>query len=283
MADPASLAPFETRVRWARKYADELKETCDAFMKGNEAGSAIKIERDPDVGRLHVTVHLPDGFPEDLGRIIGGGLHQLRSAFDNLAYQLVRANGGTPGKPTAFPILLNPPEKSFAAETKKRLKGMSGTAQAAIEGLQPYNAWPEHPDNSTIWLINELNNIDKHRIHHLACLWIATCYIDMGLVGAEPKDIGGRIVAEPKRGIAEHGATLADIRWDPALYNRLPQKKMKVDVNASADVALRNPERGGFLDFDGKSIDAMPIQYFFHMAIDYCETVVAPTFAGEFK
>ncbi|HST70038.1 MAG TPA: hypothetical protein VLI94_10315 [Solirubrobacterales bacterium] len=283
MAEPASLAPFETRVRWARKYAEELKEACDGFMKDNEAGSAMKVERDSDVGRLLVTVHLPDGFPEDLGRIVGGGLHQLRSALDNLAYQLVLTNGGTPTKSTAFPILLQPPDGGFAANTKKRLEGMSGTARAAIEGLQPYNAWPEHPDNSTIWLIHELNNIDKHRISHLACLWISTFQGRLLLDGSDPEDIGVWVAQEPWRGIAEHGAMLLDVRWDPALLAKRPSQKMMMNVDSSSDVALRNPERGGFLDFDMKTIDAMPIQYFFHMAIDYCETVVTPAFAGEFQ
>lgn len=273
---------FRTRVDWARNYAEELKETSDAFMRQNEEGSAVKVERDPNAGWLRVSVHLPDGFPDNLGRIVGGGLHQLRSALDNLAYQLVLAGGGTPDKQTAFPILETCPEGEFAAKTDRRLKGMSGTAKAAIEGLQPYNAWPEHPDNSMIWLINELNNIDKHRIAHLACLWIAKCEVDVTFLGGTLDDVGARVESEHGRGIAEHDATLYELKWSPTLYAVLREKAVKVDLNGSADVALRNPERTGFLDYDLKPIDAMPLHHFFNMALDYLETVVAPAFASEF-
>lgn len=104
---------------------------------------------------------------------MGGAFHQLRSLFDNLAYQLVLANGEEPTKRTEFPILKD--GTNFERDTRRALRGMSGTAKTAIKALQPFNEWPKHPEHTTIWLIHELNNIDKHRLAHLACLWIATC------------------------------------------------------------------------------------------------------------
>jgi hypothetical protein len=270
--EEASLGPVETRLGWARKYVDELKEAFDAFMDDSQEGSALDYKHENSKGRVHVTVFLPNGFPDDFGRIIGGAFHQL-----------VLANEGTPTKRTAFPVLPACSEGKFAAKTKQRLDGMSSSARATIERLQPFNEWPERPKDTTLWLIDELNNIDKHRIAHLACLWIATCSGKLMMKGPTAEDVGAWAAHEPKRGIAEDGATLLDLRWDPKLRAQLSNPEMMVEVDISADVALRNPERTTFLDPDGLPTEALPIAHFLDAALKYCDTTVLPAFAEEFK
>jgi hypothetical protein len=88
----------------------------------------------------------------------GDIVHNLRSALDHLAHQLVLV--GSPGKePTRrieFPIA-----KDFATyEKDKRAKveGMRQDAIAAIDALKPYKG-----GNDDLWRIHELDNIDKHR------------------------------------------------------------------------------------------------------------------------
>lgn len=282
MAD-ASIDAFKTRIDWARKYAQELEEATDALMGDGRDGTAVDYKHDNDAGRIHISVHLPNGFPEDFGRIISGAFHQLRSAFDNLAYQLVLANEGTPSKKTEFPILWKPPDGKFAAATKSQLDGMSDTARASIERLQPFNEWPESPKDTTLWLIHELNNIDKHRIAHLACLWIATCSGELKMKGPTAAHIGARAAHEPTRGIAEHNATLLDFRWNPMLRALVPNPEMMVEIDISSDVALRSPERETFLDPDGIPTEALPIAHFLDAAFKYCDTTVLPAFAKEFK
>ncbi|NLT07176.1 MAG: hypothetical protein GXY03_12820 [Solirubrobacterales bacterium] len=283
MAETASLAPVQTRIGWARKYVDELKEATNAFMSTDADASAVNYKQDRTVGQILVSVHLPNGFPEDFGRVIGGAFHQLRSAFDNLAYQLVLANGGTPTKQTSFPVLADCPNGQFAAMTNQRLAGMSKSARATIKRLQPFNEWPERPKDTTLWLIHELNNLDKHRIHHLACLWIATCNSTLYMKGATAADINSRVEYFASRGVAEHDAPLIDIRWDPALMAALPNDEMLMEIDRSADIAIRNPERASFLDPDGQPTEALPIAHFLDDALTYCETTVLPAFADEFK
>lgn len=283
MAEAPSIAAFKTRIDWARKYAQELEEATNSLMRDGHDGTAVDYKHDDNAGRIHVSVHLPNGFPEDFGRIIGGAFHQLRSAFDNLAYQLVLANGGTTTKQTEFPIFWKPPDGEFATATKRRLEGMSGTARATIERLQPFNEWPERPKDTTLWLIHELNNIDKHRIAHLACLWIATCSGELNMKGPTAAHIGAWAAHEPRRGIAEHGATLLDFRWNPMLRALVPNPEMMVELDISSDVALRSPERETFLDPDGIATEALPIAHFLNTAFQYCDATVLPAFAEEFK
>jgi hypothetical protein len=129
---------------------------------------------------------------------------------------------------------------------------MSSTAKATIKDLQPFNEWPGHPEHTTLFLIHELNNIDKHRLAHLACLWIATCGGTMYMKGnVTAADIDGRFEHVAERGVAQHGTPLLDVRWDAAKMKALPNTDMQMEIDISADVALRNPERAGFLDPDG--------------------------------
>jgi hypothetical protein len=160
---------------------------------------------------------------------------------------------------------------------------MSPTARATIERLQPFNEWPERPKDTTLWLIHELNNIDKHRIAHLACLWIATCSGTLYGKGATAAEIEGRIEHVHRRGIAEHGATLLDFRWNPILRKLLPNPEMMMEIDLSSDIALRNPERPSFLDPDGIPTEALPIVHFLNSALDYCDRAVMPAFAKEFE
>jgi len=281
--DQASLEPVQTRIDWARKYVDELEEATSLFMDYDTEGSAVNYKQDNGAGRIHVTVHLPNGFPKDFRRIIGGALHQLRAIFDNLVYQLVLANEGTPTKRTAFPVLWECPDGKFPAIAKQRLEGVSGPARATIERLQPFNEWPERPKDTTLWLVDELNNIDKHRIAHLACLWIATCSGTLHMKGPTAADIGGRVAHEPTRGIAEHDATLLDFRWNPMLRALVPNPEMMMEIDISSDVALRSPERDSFLDPDGIPTEALPIAHFLKAALKYADTTVLPAFADEFQ
>jgi hypothetical protein len=281
------MRPFETRLDWARKYVEELKTAADGFVNDGRDGTAVDYKQDDKAGRILVSVHLPYGFPEDFGRMIGAAFHELRAAFDNLAYQLVLANGGTPTGKTDFPIFWRPPDGEFAAATNQRLKGMSGSARAAIERLQPFNEWPERPKDTKLWLIHELNNLDKHRIAHLACLWIAQCHGKLLLKedsgATRPAEIDARFEHVHRRGVAEDGAPLLDMRWDPVLRALLPNGEMMMEIDISVDVALRNPERTSFLDPDGIATDALPIEHFLNAALDYCHRTVAPTFASEFE
>lgn len=282
-AELGSLNAVQTRIGWARKYVDELKEATNAFMHRNADASAVDYKEDRAAGRIVASVHLPDGFPEDFGRVIGGAFHQLRAAFDNLAYQLVLANNGTPTKDTAFPILCQCPEGQFEARTNRRLTGMSRSARATIKELQPFEVWPERPKDTTLWLIHELNNIDKHRIHHLACLWLATCNATMYMKGGVAADIGGRVEHPPARGVVEHGAPLFELRWDPALMAARANQEVMVEFDLSADIALRSPERSTFLDPDRQPTEALPIAHFLDAALAYCDATVLPAFAGEFE
>ena len=108
--------------------------------------------------------------PPKLALIAGDCLHNLRSALDNLVYELAVAYKGEPlsksiERDIAFPILRVDGQES-AKKLKRMIRGVHPGAQAIIKELQPYTRGSELP-RYLLWNLNELSNKDKHRFPHL--------------------------------------------------------------------------------------------------------------------
>jgi hypothetical protein len=105
------------------------------------------------------------------GVLIGDALHNMRSSLDHLAWQLALKDGEPPGY-TAFPIFRNREDaiRTDASGNPRRgsaLYKIAGIrdplARDAIESVQPYKS-PDGPDGHPLWILQTLNNADKHRI-----------------------------------------------------------------------------------------------------------------------
>lgn len=107
--------------------------------------------------------------------IIGDIVHNLRSAIDHLAWQLVKANNGTPRTEqprTQFPILLDRLTERGNVRAIEIAGGISPAATALVEALQPYNR-VDDPTMHPLAILNELSNRDKHRQLNFFMPWIA--------------------------------------------------------------------------------------------------------------
>ena len=114
--------------------------------------------------------HQVDAPPAPTLAVIAGGLHNLRSALDHLAWALVLENGGEPGDTdpkTQFPIFLNPPKSKTGQPKQVTIRAKDGgpslAATTILEMLQPYNGGHEANSPPPLWLLRCLSNIDKHQ------------------------------------------------------------------------------------------------------------------------
>lgn len=106
-----------------------------------------------------VSVFLKLGQPrDDFPLVVGDCVHNLRTALDYIVYQLVLANNKTPTTNNLFPIC-NSSQSWNGALKRDRLCGVHLKAKTLIERLQPCH----RPDNRPLWILSELENIDKHR------------------------------------------------------------------------------------------------------------------------
>lgn len=157
-----SLEGVKLKIARAAEHLDALGAEASAYLDSGPYEVVGQPQPDGDT-LLVCKVHQDP--PLRLSVLLGDFLHNLRSSLDHLAWQLVLANGGTPGRSTSFPILLK------RGKILPRITGgVSAKAVDLVESLQPYNnasgSSREHP----LWVLSTLNNIDKHREFNIAVL-----------------------------------------------------------------------------------------------------------------
>jgi hypothetical protein len=115
-----------------------------------------------------------ENIPIQWGAMVGDCVHNLRSAFDLLAHDLVRKGGGVPDDNTAFPV-----SKKETNETKfrkehvtKKLKGASETAKQLVINLKPWKG-----GNAALWKLHLIDIADKH----LLLIPVAAAHRDFGV------------------------------------------------------------------------------------------------------
>jgi hypothetical protein len=97
--------------------------------------------------------------------LAGEIIHHLRSSLDHLICALVLQKSNVVNSKHAFPICLD--EKDFKSpSTRKKIEGISGTAQVIVENLQPYrnSDWRNTRSDNPLSILHAFNNADKHRL-----------------------------------------------------------------------------------------------------------------------
>jgi hypothetical protein len=152
--------PLES-ARLKSKAHDHLRAFNDGLKRFRE-GDPYPVSRQLDRGGAeHVyRVEIRQEPPPYLGTIVGDVLHNLRSALDSIVYDLSLTASLclTPGQraSTGFPIAADP-EKFKPCP----IRFLSPSAQAQVRAAQPYES--EAPLLNPLWMIGQLNNVDKHR------------------------------------------------------------------------------------------------------------------------
>jgi hypothetical protein len=158
----AALDGVYQKIERARIHQVDLAQRLAAVL-GDRQRFVLDDEPDPDTGRYNLRVYdVPAIGPEWL-TIVGDCLHNLRSALDHLAWQLVILDGKKPNFNTNFPIRIE-------ADTAKPLLRPEVCRQDildAVEAVQPYADRGNPADSpllNLLWPLHRLNIIDKHRL-----------------------------------------------------------------------------------------------------------------------
>jgi hypothetical protein len=149
------LILVRVKIERAKKHLHYL-ETSLISYRGKRKTELIKQEnRQPGTPPI-VEMNLPV-IPFDALAAAGDVIQNLRSAFDHLAFQLftVGSPGQTPSRRFGFPICSS--SEAYEADKVTKVEGMRQDAKEAIDRLKPYKG-----GNDDLWLLHQLNNIDKH-------------------------------------------------------------------------------------------------------------------------
>ena len=155
MATVARIAPIKAKIERAKEHVRNLDSETRSFIEGS--GYTVVINDEPKTGDRVFTVKVSSEPSLRWGIIVGDVMHNLRSSLDHLAWQLVIANKGKPGKWTGFPIMESLEE--FEAKGLGKIKGASTEAMRLVESLEPYKG-----GNNALYALHRLNITDKHRL-----------------------------------------------------------------------------------------------------------------------
>jgi hypothetical protein len=160
---------YQLRLDRAAEHVEFIKSQERIWSQGNPC----RVWTEPDLQSSYKVVwaEVLKPPPITLAPIVGDCLHNLRSALDNLAYELALAHkkgrmSKSIANDSAFPIFKT--KSGFGDKGKRMIRGIHPDARAFIEGLQPYNRGNRPIATSTLWWLRELSNSDKHRLPHLA-------------------------------------------------------------------------------------------------------------------
>jgi hypothetical protein len=151
------LARIQVKIDRAKHHLQELTTAVRAFHESWPY--VVHVRRDPETRRPIYYVASVKEAPSTIAAIAGDVLQNLRSALDQLAYQLVIVGTGAPGpfRGIYFPIADD--LAAYQASKTEKVKGMRPDAIAAIDALKPYRGGHE-----MLWRLHKLNIIDKHRL-----------------------------------------------------------------------------------------------------------------------
>ena len=151
------LAIIQRKVERAKSHFKDLEIVKDAFIKTEPY--TIGCEPDPKPGHegLHRFFLTSLGeIDPNIALIAGDIVHNLRSALDHLACQLVLVNGQPIADETGFPIFKGTEinEATFA----RKVKGMTVAAKDRIRATEPY----KNGKGGDLWVLHKLDIADKH-------------------------------------------------------------------------------------------------------------------------
>lgn len=222
------LALINAKAERAGEHFYYLNAEIDAFWKSKPYEIATK--RDPETRRLTYYLAKAQPVPIRFGLLTGDAIQNLRSALDHLVWQMVLAAGNVPGRHTAFPVY---DDTVPAKGPRGQIAGITAKAQQAVDALNPYKT-----GNPALWMLDQLNNIDKHR----------TIFTPFGRYGSVD------IWPDLKKTLMESGFSDFDFSlplipaktFDPIkagddLYTSLPDAEEQKDMQFRFEIAISEP------------------------------------------
>jgi hypothetical protein len=192
---PACLAGVFAKLDRAKQHVTNLDDALRAFRQSGPP--EVGEQDDPNTGeKIYYAKSVPT-IPDAVHLIAGDALHNLRASLDHLALQLRRAGlfrTTTAETRIQFPIRAS--AQDCEADLNREEQATRPDVTNLIRAIEPYQGGL----GNDLWLLNELNNIDKHRT--LLVIGGACLYISLGTLsgGQVPPAFAGDYVPDTRCG-----------------------------------------------------------------------------------
>jgi len=162
------------KVDRARKHADDLEMEVRTFWDANPF--EVEMVGTPLTGPGSFRVKRMATVPESIALIAGDAAHNIRSALDHFAWSAVPPHQRR--RQTCFPVWSSTAAPAPAKWREQVSRQLQGATTDLIEAVVELEAWDAGRD-SLLWVIHELDRIDKHRL----LLSVAIAFTGIGLDG----------------------------------------------------------------------------------------------------
>lgn len=203
------------KIERAKKHVRDLDSERSAFLGTAPYVGVPKFNADEDC-TVFTLENIPP-FPDIVSAILGDAAHNLRTALDYLACELVRDAGVEP-KGVYFPIAES--AEKYRSESAGKTKGMPQAAKDIIDKMHPYRG-----GNDGLWGLHRLDIIDKHRLLPAVAMKVGSWQVNLS---PQPTEYNFEFPAPLEKGDI--------IGWIAG--NREMDKRMSV----TADIAFGEPE-----------------------------------------
>ncbi len=236
------------KMRRGQEHFDALQASIGDFV-GRDPYEIVR-GFDAEANQHVVRVKVREWPSLEWSPMIGDVVHNMRSALDHLAWQLVIKNGRAPSGGNLFPIFTKDPFDPAAHATegefrtarrrwKERVRGMDPEDVEILRGLQPYQG-ADDPELYPLAALNRLSNWDKHRELHLA----TSAFVGpLFYLKEASRDVAIQPVnVRPRGDVFEDGAEVA--RFEAVPLGRAPYLDVHVRVMCEVAFGAGSPLEG---------------------------------------
>ena len=222
------LTGVRAKIERARRHIRDLEIELSAFRENNR--HSVVIENDVQAGEKVHRVRFITPLPDSLPLIAGDTVHNLRSALDHLAWQLVERHGQqAPTRDTSYPIY-SEAAKFHSRGAQRKIQGIDPAVLPLIEATQPY-----HTGYDGLGVLSELDNFVKHKLLIVAAAKLGDIFYGLGDAG----------VAEMMRQGKERGSVSFFVYANTSLYSKSGSPVFLKD----GDILARVPPLDGLEEY----------------------------------
>ncbi len=155
----AFFASARSKIKWAEQHMQEFHGAMLEFLGSGSYQASIKDE--PQTQSRFYEIVQRKRLPDSIPCLVGDAVHNLRSALDHVAYEIVKRSGRVPSEGLYFPIKDTRPEVIGAIKTEIQVAAGTDLIALIADRIQPHRGG--HRNGHTLWVLHRLDCIDKHR------------------------------------------------------------------------------------------------------------------------
>jgi len=231
------LAGIRSKIKWAKKHVADLNSTIRDFLDARPY--EVGANRDPNTRKPVYKVTNVKDVPCDISHLAGDTFSSLISILDHLAFRLYKKHSPTgDGRSVYFPISRKAKTTAeYVTSCEGKVQGIEPTVVVPdLLSVEAYQGGKGH----NLWVLNELNNLSKHR--ELVTVGSQFRSMDIGghLIRSMAKMLGGAL---PEISAFFRPADpLCPLKIGDELFIDLPDAEVDPQLKFAFEVAIHEPQ-----------------------------------------